>query len=104
MKLQKKIIIAILIILLGINNLSFSFLVKNNHNDILDETNIIETNNDKLEIIEETDDKVVSYPDLEINMTNYSVTYKGQRVEMPPKIGVHPRDNDLCHAMPRWYA
>ena len=58
MKLQKKIIIAILIILLGINNLSFSFLVKNNHNDILDETNIIETNNDKLEIIEETDDKV----------------------------------------------
>ncbi|SHH67973.1 DNA-binding response regulator, OmpR family, contains REC and winged-helix (wHTH) domain [Butyrivibrio fibrisolvens DSM 3071] len=34
---------------------------------------------------EETDDKVVSYPDLEINMTNYSVTYKGQRVEMPPK-------------------
>lgn len=25
------------------------------------------------------------YPDLSINLTNYSVTYKGQSVEMPPK-------------------
>ena len=31
------------------------------------------------------DDKVVRYPDLEINMTNYSVTYMGDRVDMPPK-------------------
>ncbi len=35
--------------------------------------------------IQESDDKVVRYPDLEINMTNYSVTYMGQRVDMPPK-------------------
>ena len=33
----------------------------------------------------ESDDKVVRYPDLEINMTNYSVTYMGDRVDMPPK-------------------
>ncbi len=32
-----------------------------------------------------SNDKVVRYPDLEINMTNYSVTYMGQRVDMPPK-------------------
>ena len=35
--------------------------------------------------VKETDDKVVRYPDLEINMTNYSVTYMGERVDMPPK-------------------
>lgn len=29
--------------------------------------------------------KVIRYPDLEINMTNYSVTYMGKKVEMPPK-------------------
>ena len=33
----------------------------------------------------ESDDKVVRYPNLEINMTNYSVTYMGERVDMPPK-------------------
>ncbi len=33
----------------------------------------------------QSDDKVVRYPDLEINMTNYSVTYMGERVDMPPK-------------------
>ncbi len=32
-----------------------------------------------------SDVKVVRYPDLEINMTNYSVTYMGERVDMPPK-------------------
>ena len=32
-----------------------------------------------------SDDKVVRYPDLEINMTNYSVTYMGERLDMPPK-------------------
>ena len=32
-----------------------------------------------------SNDKVVRYPDLEINMTNYSVTYMGERVDMPPK-------------------
>jgi DNA-binding response OmpR family regulator len=38
-------------------------------------------------VVEEkaSDDKVVRYPDLEINMTNYSVTYMGERVDMPPK-------------------
>ncbi len=35
--------------------------------------------------IQQSDDKVVRYPDLEINMTNYSVTYMGERVDMPPK-------------------
>ena len=30
-------------------------------------------------------DKIVSYPDLEINLTNYSVTCMGKRVDMPPK-------------------
>ena len=34
---------------------------------------------------EESTDKVVRYDDLEINMTNYSVTYLGNRVDMPPK-------------------
>jgi DNA-binding response OmpR family regulator len=41
----------------------------------------------KPQVIEtqQSDDKVVRYPDLEINMTNYSVTYMGERVDMPPK-------------------
>ena len=30
-------------------------------------------------------DKTVSYPDLTINLTNYSVTYMGQPIDMPPK-------------------
>ena len=30
-------------------------------------------------------DKIVSYPDLTINLTNYSVTYMGQPLDMPPK-------------------
>ena len=29
--------------------------------------------------------KAVSYPDLTINLTNYSVTYMGKQVDMPPK-------------------
>ena len=29
--------------------------------------------------------KSVSYPDLEISLTNYSVTYMNQRIDMPPK-------------------
>lgn len=29
--------------------------------------------------------KIVEYPDLLINLTNYSVLYKGQTVDMPPK-------------------
>lgn len=29
--------------------------------------------------------KKVAYTDLEINLTNYSVTYKGSRLDMPPK-------------------
>ncbi|MCR5102488.1 MAG: response regulator transcription factor [Butyrivibrio sp.] len=32
-----------------------------------------------------SNDKVVRYTDLEINMTNYSVNYGGKRVDMPPK-------------------
>ncbi len=34
---------------------------------------------------ENTDEKCVQYPDLSINLTNYSVLYKGQTVDMPPK-------------------
>ena len=30
-------------------------------------------------------DKIVSYPDLTINLTNYSVTCQGRRLDMPPK-------------------
>ena len=30
-------------------------------------------------------EKCVTYPDLSINLTNYSVIYKNQRVDMPPK-------------------
>lgn len=30
-------------------------------------------------------EKVVRYPDLEINLTNYTVTYMGNRIDMPPK-------------------
>ncbi len=33
----------------------------------------------------QTDVKVVSYPDLTVSLTNYSVTYMGNTVEMPPK-------------------
>jgi DNA-binding response OmpR family regulator len=32
-----------------------------------------------------TDDKCVNYPDLTINLTNYSVVYKGHTIDMPPK-------------------
>ena len=32
-----------------------------------------------------TDDMSVSYPDLTINLTNYSVTYMGRNLDMPPK-------------------
>ncbi len=35
--------------------------------------------------VESRDVKSVEYPDLVINQTNYSVIYKGQTVEMPPK-------------------
>ncbi len=34
---------------------------------------------------EENEDKSVEYKDLIINQTNYSVTYMGEKVEMPPK-------------------
>ena len=33
---------------------------------------------------ENSDIDAVSYPDLIINLTNYSVTYKGRTIEMPP--------------------
>ena len=33
----------------------------------------------------ESKDKTVSYPDLTINLTNYSVTYMGEQIDMPPK-------------------
>lgn len=32
-----------------------------------------------------SDDKCVEYPDLSINLTNYSVIYMGRNVDMPPK-------------------
>lgn len=33
----------------------------------------------------ESNEKFVQYPDLSINLTNYSVLYKGHTVDMPPK-------------------
>lgn len=33
----------------------------------------------------ESDTQIVEYPDLTINLTNYSVTYRGESVDMPPK-------------------
>ena len=33
----------------------------------------------------DSSDKIVSYPDLTINLTNYSVTFKGSHIDMPPK-------------------
>ncbi len=36
-------------------------------------------------LTEKSDVKLVEYTDLSINLTNYSVTYMGQKVEMPPK-------------------
>ena len=35
--------------------------------------------------LENPDDKCVEYADLSINLTNYSVVYMGQNVDMPPK-------------------
>ena len=35
--------------------------------------------------VEEPHGEFVEYPDLSINLTNYSVTYQGRKVEMPPK-------------------
>lgn len=32
-----------------------------------------------------SDSKVLKFSDLEVNLTNYSVAYKGQNVDMPPK-------------------
>lgn len=34
---------------------------------------------------EQKDEKCVEYPDLSINLTNYSVIYNGQSIDMPPK-------------------
>ena len=34
---------------------------------------------------QEPAEKIVSYPDLTINLTNYSVTCQGKRIDMPPK-------------------
>lgn len=36
-------------------------------------------------VVEASTDKCVEYTDLSINLTNYSVRYKGEIVEMPPK-------------------
>lgn len=33
----------------------------------------------------EKNSNIISYPDLEINMNNYSVNYMGKKVDMPPK-------------------
>lgn len=37
------------------------------------------------EVVVPNDDKCVSYPDLTINQTNYSVVYMGKNIDMPPK-------------------
>jgi two-component system response regulator ResD len=33
----------------------------------------------------DTKEKAVSYPELEVNLANYSVTYRGKTIDMPPK-------------------
>lgn len=38
-----------------------------------------------VEQVKTNDDDIISYPDLSINKTDYSVVYMGQKVEMPPK-------------------
>ena len=35
--------------------------------------------------VSQTNGKYVEYPDLIINLTNYSVVYQGQTIDMPPK-------------------
>jgi DNA-binding response OmpR family regulator len=35
--------------------------------------------------VAESNDKIVAYQDLTINLTNYSVTYMGEPIDMPPK-------------------
>lgn len=37
------------------------------------------------EVEEDSNDKCVQYPDLVINLTNYSVVYNGKNIDMPPK-------------------
>ena len=37
------------------------------------------------EVVVENDDKCVTYPDLIVNQTNYSVVYMGRNIDMPPK-------------------
>ena len=32
-----------------------------------------------------SNEKCANYPDLSVNLTNYSVLYKGKRIDMPPK-------------------
>ncbi|MBE5890330.1 MAG: response regulator transcription factor [Lachnospiraceae bacterium] len=39
----------------------------------------------KTETVVTTDVKIVEYPDLTINLTNYTVIFKGKTVDMPPK-------------------
>lgn len=36
-------------------------------------------------VVEKSDDKCVEYQELSINLTNYSVTYMGENIDMPPK-------------------
>lgn len=36
-------------------------------------------------VVTESDDKIVEYKDLSINLTNYSVKYMGNIIDMPPK-------------------
>ena len=38
-----------------------------------------------METPKSTDAKIVEYPDLIVNQSNYSVVYQGRNVEMPPK-------------------
>lgn len=39
----------------------------------------------KTEPVTDNDTQIVEYPDLSINLTNYSVTYRGESIDMPPK-------------------
>ncbi|MCR5487264.1 MAG: response regulator transcription factor [Lachnospiraceae bacterium] len=46
---------------------------------------VLRRSHPQTEASEANDAKIVSYPDLTINLTNYSVLYYGKSVDMPPK-------------------
>lgn len=46
---------------------------------------VLRRSKSKAQVPPVSNEKSVSYPDLTVNLTNYSVTYKDKQIEMPPK-------------------